>query len=196
MRHTEKFDLILRALYNLRAERGDIYLQEICTSQNIPLASRDELYSIAERLEHDGYIKCIRISAGIYATLTSRGIEYCEENSYSYQGSSIISNSYNFNIINSPNANIVSTSSNTSIHITSHSEIKNKINELKEHISTNSDITSNQKSDILECIEEVENAVDLGRKPKFALKQLIEQASNVAGVGSLLLDLGQLILGQ
>lgn len=196
MRHTEKLDQIPRTLYNLRAEKRDIDLQEICTSQNIPLASRDELYLMAERLQHDGYIKCNRVSTGVYATLTSRGIEYCENNSYSYQGSSLISNNYNFNITNSPNANIVSASTSTNIQITSHGEIKNKISELKKRISTNNDITDNQKRDILECIEEVENTVESGRKPRFALKQLIEQASNFAGVGSLMLDLRQLIMGQ
>jgi hypothetical protein len=195
IKQTEKLDLILRVLYNLRAEKDDIYLHEICESQNIPLASRDELYEIAERLKNDGYIKFTSIQAGIYAKLTSKGIEYCEEDSYAYKGSSIITNTYHFNITNSPNSNIVSASSNTSIHINNHGEINNKIRELKARISNSKDINNNQKSDILECIEEVEASVNADRKPKFALKQLFEQASNVAGVGSLLLDLGQLILG-
>ncbi|WP_375437412.1 hypothetical protein [uncultured Hymenobacter sp.] len=196
MKHAEKLDAILRELYDRGSDKKDQMLNQICEAKNIPLKSRDELYAIADRLEKDGYVVCQRISAGIYATLTSHGIEYCEEDSYAYKGHAIVTNQYNLSITNSPNANIVSASTSTNIQITSHGEIKNKISELKKRISTNNDITNNQKADILECIEEVENAVDSGRKPKFALKQLIEQASNVAGVGSLLLDLGQLIMGQ
>lgn len=195
MKHTEKLDAILRELYDRGLDKKDQMLNQICEGKNIPLKSRDELYAIADRLEKDGYVVCQRISAGIYATLTSHGIEYCEEDSYAYKGHAIVTNLYNLNITNSPYANIVSSSSNVSISIKTKSEIKNKIKELKDRISNSNDIISDKKTDILDCIKEVEDSIDSDRKPKFAVKYLIEQASNIAGVGSLLLELGKLISG-
>jgi hypothetical protein len=52
-----------------------------------------------------------------------------------------------------------------------------------------------EKENLVECLEEVETAIDAGKKPKFSFKQLTEQGSNIASVGSLLVDLGQLIFG-
>jgi hypothetical protein len=193
MKHKEKLDLVLRTLYTLGVDKKDQLLREICDSNNIPLTSDDELDLIAKRLEADGFIRCIRISAGIYALLTSKGIEYCEEDSYAYKGQPIISNNYNLNIINSPNANIVSSSSNIRIAFNNQIDIKNKIKEFKTVVDKDSNISSKEKQDILDCLEEVEANIEAGRKSRFAFKHLVELASNVAGVGSLLLDLGQLI---
>ena len=71
-------------MYNRRTIKEDIYLDFICELDNIPLVSVHELHKLADRLESDNYIECTRIQAGIYAQLTSHGVEYCEEDSYSW----------------------------------------------------------------------------------------------------------------
>ncbi|MGY2134826.1 hypothetical protein ACW9KT_21530 [Hymenobacter sp. HD11105] len=193
MKHKEKLDLVLRTLYTLGIDKKDQLLREVCDSNHIPLTSDDELYLIAKRLEDDGFIRCVRISAGIYASLTSAGIEYCEEDSYAYKGQPLISNNYNLNIINSSHANIISSSNNVSIASNNQVDIENKIKEFKIVINNDGNISSVEKQDIIDCLEEVEANIEAGRKSKFAFKHLVELASNVAGVGSLLLNLGQLM---
>jgi hypothetical protein len=195
MRQVEKLDLILRALYSRRASSQDEYLQDICKQERIPLVSRDELYKLTKRLENDNLIECNYIQAGIYAELTSHGIEYCEEDSYSLKGQSIINNNYNLTITNSPNANIVSASTSVYIQNNNYSDLKSKFQEFRKKITNDSIIDESQKAEIIECLTEVEDAVEAGRKPKFSFKQLSEQASNVAGVSSLLLQIAQMIFG-
>jgi hypothetical protein len=195
MEQVEKLDLILKALYSRRASAHDEYLQDICEQEHIPLVSRNELHKLTERLESDNLIECTYIQAGIYAELTSYGIEYCEENSYSLKGHSIINNNYNLTITNSPNANIVSASTSVNIQSNSYSDLKSKFDEFKKIVINDSVIGESQKAEIIECLTEVEDAVDAGKKPKFSFKQLSEQASNVAGVSSLLLQIAQIIFG-
>lgn len=195
MKQSEKLDLILRALYQLRYDGNFHSFKSICETQNIPVEPQNEIRMLAHRLKDDGYINAVFTRSDAAAVLTSYGIEYCEEDSYSYKGHSIITNTYNLTISNSPNANIVSSSTNVTIQIANHAEIKNKINELRKTVQSNADISDKKKQDLIDCLEEVETSIDAGKKPKFSFKQLTEQGSNVAGIGSLLVDLGQLIFG-
>ena len=194
MKQVEKLDRILKGMYNRRTLKEDVYLDTICELDSIPLVSVDELHKLADRLEGDNYIECTRIQAGIYAQLTSYGVEYCEEDSYSFKGHSIITNNNNyFTISDSPFANIVSDSNNVKILANNYGELKSKFTELKEKIIGDATISESQKAEILECIEEVQDSVDAGKKPKFSFRQLTEQASNISGVSSLLLQIGQML---
>ena len=192
MKQVEKLDRILKGIYNRRTLKEDIYLDTICELDSIPLVSVDELHKLADRLEDDNYIECTRIRDGIYAQLTSYDVEYCEEDSYSFKGHSIVTNNY-FTISDSPFANIVSASNNVKIQANNYGELKSKITELKEKIISDATMSESQKTEILECIEEVQDSVDAGKKPKFSFKQLTEQASNISGVSSLLLQIGQIL---
>lgn len=98
-------------------------------------------------------------------------------------------------ITNSPNANIVSASSSVNIQNNSYSDLKSKFDEFRKLVTNDSNVNESQKADIIECLAEVEDAFDAGKKPKFSFKQLSEQASNVAGVSSLLLQIAQIIFG-
>ena len=181
-------------MYNRRMLKEDVYLDTICELDSIPLVSVDELHKLADRLEGDNYIECTWIQAGIYAQLTSYGVEYCEEDSYSFKGHSIVTNNNNyFTISESPFANIVSASNNVKIQANNYGELKSKFTELKEKIISDATISESQKTEILECIEEVQDSVDAGKKPKFSFRQLTKQASNISGVSSLLLQIGQIL---
>ena len=167
-------------------------MQIVCQAENIPLVSRDELYKLSERLENDNYIECNYIQACIFAALTSYGVEYCEEDSYSFKGHSIVNNNY-YTISHSPFANIVSASNGVSIQANNYGELRNRFTELKEAVSKDTNVTALQKAEIIDCIKEVQESVDAGNKPKFSYKQLTELASNISGVSSLLIQIGQMI---
>ena len=195
MKQSEKLDLILKTLYNYRQDGRYFSIEEICKSQNIPVEPKIELRMIVKRLEQDGYIRAIYTNSDISAVLTSHGIEYCEEDSYANKGHSIITNNYNLTITNSPNANIVSSSDNVTILINNYSNIKNKISEIRDTIKRDTTISQNRIQDIIDCIDEVETAIDSGKKPKFSFSSLVELTSNIAGIGSLVIELGELISG-
>ncbi|MEC5158044.1 hypothetical protein [Chryseobacterium sp. MP_3.2] len=69
MKQLEKLDLILKTLHT----NQNSTIEDICETQNIPLNSIDEIQILAKRLEDENYIR-------VFATITSYGIEYCEEN--------------------------------------------------------------------------------------------------------------------
>ncbi|WP_426059316.1 hypothetical protein [Hymenobacter sp. B1770] len=196
MKQSEKLDLILQTLYELRVTGQPQFLKTICENSGVPLVSRDELYILAKRLENDNLVECHYIGAGVMAILNSYGIEYCEEDSYSYKGTPLIMNTYNLTISNSPQANIVSASTGVSVQNNFQGELKHKINEFRKLVAEDVNVDETQKQEINECLEEVESALNAGRKPKFSFKQLSELASNVAGVSSLLLQIGQMIMSQ
>lgn len=191
MKQIEKLDLILKSLYELRFE-GFYSLQEICQDKQLPIEIHSELRMLAKRLESDHFINANYTFDDCLAQITSYGIEYCEEDSYTYKGKSIITNNYNLTITNSPNANIVSNSTDVKIIINNHGEIKNKINQIRDEVSH---LSHEAKEDLLECLEEIETCIDAGKKPKFSFKQLLEIGSNISGIGTLILELSQLIFG-
>jgi len=195
MKQTEKLDLILRELYKLRFD-GHVYaLKDICKENNIPIEPVNEVRALASRLKDDGYVNATFTFDDSLVEITSYGVEYCEEDSYTYKNHSIITNNYNLSITNSPNANIISNSSNVNISIANYAEIKNKFEQIREAIESEN-ITEEAKNDLIECLNEVEILVDSEKKPKFAFKQLLEIGSSIAGVGSLIVELGKLIFGK
>lgn len=94
MKQSEKLDLILRELYKTKNDGTPYSISDIFRNLNIPLDSTFELLSIAELLKDDGFIKSFTMLTDCDALLTSRGIKYCEENSYSNPGHSILTNNY------------------------------------------------------------------------------------------------------
>lgn len=193
MKQSEKLDLILKGLYKYKKKDSYPTIENICKEQNIPTDSDNEIRMLAHRLNGDNLIDARFTKSDTLVSLTSHGIEYCEENSYSIKGKAIIENMYNVTISNSPNTNIVSNSTNTSIQIKNSSEIKNKITEIHKSIEKNNEISIQEKENLFNCLEEIKTSIEIGKKPKFSFKQLTELGSNVAGISSLLIDLGKLI---
>lgn len=193
MKQHEKLDLILKALYHYKHDGKFYSLISLCNTNDIPIVNEAELKMLAHRLKEDGYINASFTKGDTRVSLTTHGIDYCENNSYTYNGKSLINNNYNLTISNSPNANIVSGSTNVSIQITNYSEIKNKINEIKEAIQNSKELTQDNRQDLVECLDEVETNINAGKKPKFSFKTLLELGSNFSSISSLLVDLGQLL---
>lgn len=195
MKQVEKLDIILKELYKYRFNGKYYEIGSLLDELKIDVEPHTELRMLFKRLQDDGYIKLISFGHRTSACLTSYGIEYCEENSYTYIGRSIITNNYNLTIKNSPNANIVSNSSNVNIQITNYGEIKTKIETLKYVVSNSKEIDSAKKIEILDCVDEIETTIDAGKKPKFSFASLTHIAGSISEIGLLVVELGRLIFG-
>jgi hypothetical protein len=190
MKQSEKLDLILRELYKYKNDGKYYSIGWICQSLGIPLDSVLELNKLAHRLEDDGYIKTMFSHNDCSAELTTYGIEYCEEDSYSYSGHSIITNNYSISIVNSPNSNIVNQSSNVSIS-QNISEVNKAIENIRETVGTDTSIDKEKAAEIIECLNEIQESLKNNQKPKFAIKSLINIAGGISSIASWVTTLGQ-----
>ncbi len=190
MKQSEKLDLILKELYKFKNDGGYHSIGQICNTLGIPLDSTLEMGNLASRLKTDGLINAVITIGDSLAELTSHGIEYCEENSYSYSGHSIITNNYNISVVNSPNSNIVSQSSNVSI-TQNISEVNQTIEKIRETIATDSTIELSKTNEILECLNEIQECIKNNQKPKYAIKSLLDIAGGISSIASLVMTLGQ-----
>lgn len=189
MKQSEKFDIILKRLYDHRHDGQYHSILEIMNDYG-ESPSFDEVFSLAKRLEKDGYIKILGHHIDVMASLTSEGIDYVEEDSYSKSGSPIISNNYNISIVNSPNANLVNQSSKVSIS-QQFQDVDDAINNIRKNLRESNDIHAEIIENILECLKEIEQGIQNGNTPKFAIKSLIEISAGIASIGSWITTLGQ-----
>lgn len=190
MKQSEKLDLILRELYKYKNNGKYYYIGQICQSLDIPIDSVLEINKLSHRLKDDGFINAMFTHNDCSAELTSYGIEYCEEDSYSYSGYSVITNNYSISIANSPNANIVSQSSN--ITITQNTgEANIAIEKIREAVSTDSSMERTKAEEILECLNEIQDCMRSNQKPKYAIKSLIDIAGGISSISAWILVLGQ-----
>ncbi len=132
MKQSEKLDLILRFLYDRKFDGYHYNLSGILEENGIN-SNLDEAFALGKRLERDGLIEGFGTEeGGMSVCLTTDGIDYIENDSYSNKGHSIITNHYNYSISDSNNTNIVHDSSN--ISISQNSNQVNDINPLAELI--------------------------------------------------------------
>lgn len=190
MKQFEKLDLILRELYQYKNDGKYYSIGLICQKLNIPLDSFLELSKLARRLENDGFIKTIFTRNDCSAELTSYGIDYCEENSYTYSGHSVITNNYSISIVNSPNSNIVNQSSQVSIN-QSISEANDAIEKIRETITNDNTIENSKVNEILDCLNEIQESLKNNKKPKFAIKSLLDITSGISSISSWVTVLAQ-----
>lgn len=191
MKQSQKLDLILKELYKHKNDGKFYSIGQICKSLNIPLDSNLEINKLGHRLESDGFIRTSFTRTDCSAELTTHGIDYCEENSYSYKGQAVITNNYSFSIVNSQNSNIISHAAD--IKITYYNEIRDAIEKIKECISNDSSIDRAKASEILECLNEIQKSIDNNHKPKFAIKSLIEITAGLSSIASWITTLGQCV---
>lgn len=190
MKQSEKLDLILRELYKYRNDGKYYSIAQVCETLSIPIASASEINTLAHRLKEDRYINATFVLNDCNAALTTHGIEYVEEDSYSYSGHSVITNNYSISIVNSPNSNIISQSSNVTI-TQNYFEASNAIERIREHIALDESIDKLKASEILECLNEIQDNLENNKKPKFAIKSLIDVAGGISSISSWLTTLGQ-----
>jgi hypothetical protein len=189
MKQSEKLDIILRALYETKDSGRHTSIYEICKKLNIPLAI-DEGKRLAHRLQNDGYVKATFLHHDSLLILTTHGIDYCEQDSYTYSGNAIIKNQYNISVVNSPNSNIVNQSQNVTIN-QNYSEIQKTINTIRETVKQDATVDPNTLLEILECLNEIEESIKNGNKPKFAIKSLIGLVGDISSITGLAITLAQ-----
>lgn len=194
MKQSEKLDIILKELYQYRFDGKYYDIGGLLNDLNIDFEPYTELRMLGKRLVDDGLIKTIWVRQGPAASLTSRGIDYCEETSYSYNNSPIVNNNYNISILNSNNSNIIASSNNITINY-NHNQITGVIDKIKEAINNEEKLLHEEKIELIECVEEVHSVIKQEGTPKTSYKALLENTSNFAGIGSLVLELGKLIFG-
>lgn len=193
MKQSEKMDLLLKELYKYKHDGKFYSLAGFCHELGISYEPYNELVTLGHRLKSDGYIDVTFYPDAPYAKLNSYGIEYCEEDSYTYHGKAIINNNYNI-IKNSPNAAIMAHSPHSSIKINDGEDIKRMIDDLKATVIDSALITGQSQVDIMECLDEISTSTDAGKKPRFALDKLIEITSGISDIGSFVIALRETVM--
>jgi hypothetical protein len=194
MKQSEMLDVILRYLYERRNSRVEYSIASILEESNI-VVDYNEMARLANQLKIDGFIELNVLSQKLKkAKITSKGITYCEEGSYSSKGKgqTVVNN---YHIIDSPQANIVVGSSQVTINQEQHDKAENIIREIRETISHDQTVDLFLKKEILECLTEIESGIANKKAPKFAIKSLLGMGSDIASISGLALNLAQLFQG-
>jgi len=182
-------DVILRYLYERRNNRVEYSIAAILEESGIQV-DYNEMARLANQLRVDGLIDLNVLSSKLKkAKITSKGITYCEEGSYSVKGKTVINN---YHIVDSPQANIVVGSSQVTINQEQHEKAHAIIKEIQEKISHDQAVDLLMKREILECLTEIEAGIENKKAPKFAIKSLLGMASDISSISSLALNLAQL----
>jgi len=191
MKQTEKLDFLLKQLYKYRSDYQYTKVIDIFGLMKDGV-SETEAKLMVERLEDLKYIKKISTKDGLSAKITSKGIEYCEEDSFAKNGSPIINNNYNLNIKNSPNSNIINNSSNINIG-SDINELNQILDNILQKIKIDQELQDKKKIDINECILEIRNNLKEDKIPKFGIKTLLSLLSDISSVGGLAINLAQFL---
>ena len=192
MKQSEKLDAILKYLYDRRDDRREFNIADILSECNIE-TNHTEINRLAFTLKESKYIDLNQLSSTLMkARITSKGIAYCEEDSYSRKGQSVINN---ISIVNSSQASIVVNSSQVEINQTTQNNAKKIIHQIRDTVSTDQSLALEKQKEILECLTEIEAGIENNKVPKFAIKSLLGIGSDVASISSLLISLSQLFGG-
>jgi hypothetical protein len=128
MKQSKMLDLILKRLYNYKHDGTYYSITEILQNYGLN-PTFQEVFTIGKRLEADGLIDFLGHPDDVLGQLTSTGIDYVEEDSYTSRGKAIINNNYNISIANSPHSTVINQSSNVNIN-----NIHEQINKNLDHI--------------------------------------------------------------
>lgn len=196
MKQSEKLDLLLKGYYAKKDNHNLYFPHQILQENGIPYTDNREATMLAKRLYDDKLITAQNISGlRIRGKITSHGIDYVEEDSYTYKGSSIINNNYHTTISNSSGISIVSSSSNVHVNISNIGDVNNKIEELLEKIQSSYEVPGEIKTEMIDCLEEMKASLSQDRKPKHSFAALLNMANNFAGISTLAIEVGKLIFG-
>ncbi|GAB4022511.1 hypothetical protein GCM10028808_70370 [Spirosoma migulaei] len=189
MKQIEKLDLILKSLYEKPGQGGEVV--QLLKEKGVDV-TLDDAHILGRRLADAGFVKFYPTRDSALVDIKSEGIEFVEGDSFTHKGHSVISNTYNNTIVNSPNANLINQSSNTNITQNTGS-LQQTFERIREELSNDSSISSQEKHELAECLQEVEDGVADGKAPKYAFKALTELAADFASVSALVIQLGQLL---
>jgi hypothetical protein len=174
-------------LYERRDDNTDYNLKVILEENGVS-TNQTEVARLADDLKTDKYIHLKDLSSVLKkARITSKGVDYCEADSYSKRGQSIVNN---YHITNSPQANIVVNSSQVEINQTQQDKAESIINEIRDELAKES-FELEFKKEVLECLTEIQNGISSQKAPKFAIKSLLSLVGNSASISGLALSLAQ-----
>jgi NAD+--asparagine ADP-ribosyltransferase len=173
MLHKEKLDIVLRGLYKYKFDGKYYSIIKIIEEQELAYGSNEPRH-LAKRIYDDGYAKMISTKDKTSVCITSRGVEYCERDSYSFPGNSIV-NIYN---IHSTNTNFNTGSGVQNVISQSQSEI---IKEIKEELNFLKEVDKTLIKEISECLDEIEEKISSNRKVSpFLFKGLLSVTADFA----------------
>ena len=91
MKQSEKLDTLLFGLYTrFKTGNENGAVEKVVENLGIPVNGSEEIRLLVDRLASDGYVNTVRPNKQcVFANITSRGIEYCEEDSYTYKSKPI-----------------------------------------------------------------------------------------------------------
>lgn len=100
-----------------------------------------------------------------------------------------------YNIVNSPQANIVVNSNQVAITQSQHDKATEIIKQIRETITKDESVEVAMRTEILECLTEIESGIENKKAPKFAIKSLLGMGSDIASISGLVLNLAQIFQG-
>ncbi|HZI25544.1 MAG TPA: hypothetical protein VFD46_10715 [Chryseolinea sp.] len=192
MKQSEKLDVILRYLYDRKDDNKEYSIADVLAGSGIE-TNPTEIARLAEHLERDKYVKLNNLSSKLKkAKITSKGITYAEGDSYSHKGNNIINH---YNVVNSPQTNIVVNSNQVSIDQTQYESATEIIKQIRDTITQDESVAVAVRTEILECLTEIESGIENKKTPKFAIKSLLGIGSDIASISGFILNLAQLFPG-
>jgi hypothetical protein len=191
MRQSEKLDIILQRLYESRFDGKYYSIRQILADAGV-LSSFDEVFALGEKLEEKGFIKFAGSFEGGSGTITTDGIMYCEEDSFTGEGNAIINKTYSIKIENSPGANIVNQSNNVTITPTV-SDIAQILDDLISTISEDRTVSSVKIQEIQASIQEIRANLNSGQVPRGRLLNLIGLIGDISSIAGFGISLSALI---
>lgn len=186
MKQKEKLDLILKRLYQNRHTKNSylsIYaiLQELCIYE-----SDEEARTLATRLKDDHMVDAISTRGGVELKITSYGIDYCEEDSYSHAGIPAVALNYTIH----GNAVFGDNNSNISQRISYGQESQELLRKIAEGIDSSAELSESQKTQALECVGDIEEKLQAQKKVSaYQWSNLLNCTANIAQVTSFALQL-------
>lgn len=172
MKHVEKLDRILKMLYeHYRYKRVDLG-EAIAEHQTIPIESEEELDILSARLDEENLTTSNPHHDGVIIGLTSRGIEYCEGESFS---ASI------------PLVRLFEPTPESQA-------ILDKLDDISDRIADQLEMTALQSTVIASFLDEIKEDIKNNHRPEPSkYLQLIKKLSQINGATSLLGEMIELI---
>lgn len=186
MKETEKIDIVLRGMYEFR-ETGD----NVAPSDFIPELSLEGERRISQWLLDCGLATGSFSNDGGHLRITTEGIFYCEEDSFSQPGSSVfsITNVYNDN---SPGTTIQIVIQGQVIYENAKAAI-DEIRAVKSELESMKGVNNEMVSLIGECLDDLESKIDQRKSVPGYLWEWLSRFDNVTSLASKIVSVRKLI---
>ncbi len=186
MKESEKRDIILRGLYELRNTK-----EKASPTRFLPDLSEEESRRIVEGLNNKGLVTVIPISNRRYLMkINSAGVDYCEEDSFSRQGIPIVSFT---NIVVSDSSNIViQIGDQSEINFNRTEEVLSQILDIRQEVPK-SEVSQSQAEMIIEKLGELESLIYSKQKPPAGFWGWLSRVDSSTSMGQMAIALFRML---